>query len=251
MTWKAPKPTVPAVFTRSTASPASLPYQPAAKKALDFVRDTYRRGADSPRPLTLVPLRQPACEHPSPTVGIPPPVRAIVRLLVDAWVARDGTQKLVVSLHCLVSYPQPPRHPGTGEPLTGKVVSVADGHTVTILVDRTQRKIRLDAIDCPERRQPFGTRALQFTGEAVFGKQVTVRVEDRDRYGRYVGRVIYQGKDEEGRPVSLDPSAELVRAGFAWWYQKYAPNDKRLAKLETEARKAKRGLWSDPNPVPP
>jgi micrococcal nuclease len=31
----------------------------------------------------------------------------------------------------------------------------------------------------------------------------------------------------------------------------YAPNDKELSRLETEARTAHKGLWSDPDPVAP
>ena len=38
---------------------------------------------------------------------------------------------------------------------------------------------------------------------------------------------------------------------MAWWYRKYAPKDAELERLETEAKQAKRGLWSQPNPVPP
>ena len=44
---------------------------------------------------------------------------------------------------------------------------------------------------------------------------------------------------------------ELVKAGFAWWYRKYAPDDKTLAQLEREARGTKRGLWVDPHALPP
>ncbi|MEE8290789.1 MAG: excalibur calcium-binding domain-containing protein [Candidatus Tectomicrobia bacterium] len=44
---------------------------------------------------------------------------------------------------------------------------------------------------------------------------------------------------------------ELVKAGFAWWYRKYAPDNAALEQLEAEARQAKRGLWADPKPVPP
>ncbi len=43
----------------------------------------------------------------------------------------------------------------------------------------------------------------------------------------------------------------MVRAGMAWWYPKYAPADRELERLESEARAARRGLWSQPNPVPP
>ena len=32
-------------------------------------------------------------------------------------------------------------------------------------------------------------------------------------------------------PDGKDLSAELVRAGLAWWYRKYAPDDKELAAL--------------------
>jgi micrococcal nuclease len=44
---------------------------------------------------------------------------------------------------------------------------------------------------------------------------------------------------------------ELVRDGWAWWYRKYAPKNKELAAAEAAAQKAKRGLWADPNPIPP
>ena len=44
---------------------------------------------------------------------------------------------------------------------------------------------------------------------------------------------------------------ELVKAGFAWWYRKYAPGNKALEQLEREAQEAKRGLWAEPEPVPP
>ena len=43
----------------------------------------------------------------------------------------------------------------------------------------------------------------------------------------------------------------MVGQGMAWWYRRYAPNDLELAGLETEAKAAKRGLWGQPNPVPP
>ena len=98
-------------------------------------------------------------------------------------------------------------------------------------------------IDCPEKRQAFGNRAKQFAPALVFGKTVTVSVLDVDRYGRTVGEVILP----DGRVLNH----ELVRAGLAWWYRKYAPDDDTLKQLEAEARQAKRGLWVEPNPMPP
>ncbi len=77
----------------------------------------------------------------------------------------------------------------------------------------------------------------------VFGQKVAVNVMDQDRYGRTVAEVILP----DGRVLNH----ELVKAGLAWWYRRYAPEDGTLAQLEANAKAAKRGLWAEPNPVPP
>ncbi len=125
---------------------------------------------------------------------------------------------------------------------TGKVVGVSDGDTITVLHNGKGERIGLHGIDCPEKRQAFGKRAKQLTSNLVFGKTVTVQVLDRDRYGRTVGEVLLP----DGRSLNH----ELVRAGLAWMYRRYT-NDQSLSDLEEEARVAGRGLWADPEPVPP
>jgi endonuclease YncB( thermonuclease family) len=92
---------------------------------------------------------------------------------------------------------------------TGKVVAIADGDTLTLLVDRQQMKVRLAEIDTPERRQPYGSRAKEGLSQLAFGRRARVVAVDRDRYGRTVGRV-YVG--------DTDVNAELVRRGAAWVY---------------------------------
>ncbi|MFZ0254981.1 MAG: thermonuclease family protein [Gammaproteobacteria bacterium] len=126
---------------------------------------------------------------------------------------------------------------------TGKVVAIADGDTLTLLVDHRQLKIRLAEIDTPERRQPYGSKAKEALSRLAFGKRARVVAAGRDRYGRTVGRVYV---DE------VDINAEMVRRGAAWVYRKYA-KDPALFALEAEARKAKRGLWGLPEAeqVPP
>src|SRR5262245_38684438 len=132
---------------------------------------------------------------------------------------------------------------GAGD-YTGRVVGVSDGDTLTVLRDgRTQVKIRLHGIDAPESKQDFGTQAKKLTSELSFGQVVTVRPHDRDRYGRTVADVVLS----DGRLLNH----ELVRQGLAWHYVQYARNEGTLSKLEAEARAAKRGLWSQPHPVPP
>ncbi len=123
----------------------------------------------------------------------------------------------------------------------GNVVKIADGDTLTILVDKQQLKIPLSDIDTPERKQPFGTRAKQALSDLAFGKQARVVEVTVDRYGRIVGRV-YVG--------DTDVNRALVAQGFAWVYRKYS-NDAELLRLEAEAKQKSLGLWADPNPIPP
>ena len=75
--------------------------------------------------------------------------------------------------------------------IKGKVVAVSDGDTITVLdeMDKGNFKIRLDKIDAPEKKQPFGSKAKQFLSSLIFGKQVTVRFKAVDRYGRIIGTV--------------------------------------------------------------
>lgn len=129
----------------------------------------------------------------------------------------------------------------SGDVLHGKVVSVHDGDTLTVLVGTTQHKIRLAGIDAPESKQPFGTRSQQSLSEMTFGKNVSVDVQTKDRYGREVGTV-HAGK--------VNTNLEQVRRGMAWHYVQYS-DDKTLADAETAARSAKVGLWADKEPIPP
>jgi len=124
-----------------------------------------------------------------------------------------------------------------------RVVSVADGDTLTVLQNRQQIRIRLYGIDCPESGQPFHTRANRRTAELAHGRTVTIRAESRDRYGRLVAWVILP----DGRSLN----EILVAEGLAWHFRRYAPRERRLMQLEQEARDARRGLWQEPAPVPP
>ncbi len=75
--------------------------------------------------------------------------------------------------------------------IQGKVISVADGDTITILQNYKQYKIRLYGIDTPEKKQDFGQKAKLFTSNMVFNKKVKVMPIDVDRYKRIVGMVYW------------------------------------------------------------
>lgn len=128
-------------------------------------------------------------------------------------------------------------------PFTGLVVSVKDGDTIEVLSSGRPTKIRLHGIDCPEKRQAYGSRAKLVTAVLTFGQTVTITPYEKDKYGRTVADVIL--------PDQTNVNQLLVKEGWCWWYRKYAPDDAVLETLETEARHTKRGLWTDPHPVPP
>lgn len=123
-----------------------------------------------------------------------------------------------------------------------KVVGVKDGDTVVLLRNGEEVTVRLYGVDTPEKTQAYGQKAKQFTSDLAFGKQVRLIEHNKDRYGRTVGTILLP----DGRSLN----EELVKNGFAWHYKAYS-NDKNLANAEADARRFKRGLWQDPNPVAP
>jgi endonuclease YncB( thermonuclease family) len=124
----------------------------------------------------------------------------------------------------------------------GFVVKVIDGDTFDMKFGSEKIRVRLFGIDAPERGQAFNVKAREFTASLIAGKEVTVIVHDKDRYGRSVADVY--GID--GQYVN----AEIVKAGFAWHFTRYS-NDPMLAGLQREAQQASRGLWKDEHPIPP
>jgi endonuclease YncB( thermonuclease family) len=141
--------------------------------------------------------------------------------------------------------------------LSGRVVAVADGDTVTVLdAKRQQHKIRLGGIDAPEKAQPFGQRSKENLSRLVFNKDVRVEWDKRDKYRRIVGKVWVQPADCPQCPMTLDAGHAQITVGLAWWYQRYAkeqsPSDRGAYEFSEQEARAKRvGLWSEPDPIPP
>lgn len=121
------------------------------------------------------------------------------------------------------------------------IVAISDGDTLTARCPEQTIKIRLAEIDAPEKAQPFGARSKQSLADLCFQTTASIQSEKRDRYGRTVARVSCSGQDA---------SAHQLQAGMAWVYRKYS-TDPTLLPIESDARAAQRGLWDDPNPIPP
>jgi micrococcal nuclease len=101
----------------------------------------------------------------------------------------------------------------------------------------------LRRVDCPELKQAGGKEARALVPRLAFGRVLLIESKGEDRYKRIIGRVFLLSGNTLSR--------ELVKAGLCWWYRKYAPDDQYLEVLETEAKAEKRGLWANPNPIPP
>ena len=122
------------------------------------------------------------------------------------------------------------------------VISISDGDTITVLLkDKTQQKVRFAEIDCPEKKQAFGTKAREELGKKIFGKHVDIDWTKKDRYGRIIGKVYLNGRYI---------NKEMIEEGWAWHYTEYS-HSQEMADAQEYAKKNKLGLWADKHPIPP
>lgn len=137
--------------------------------------------------------------------------------------------------------------------LTGTIVNVADGDTVTLRAPDGQRRIRMDSIDAPEEGhgadqpgQPYAEASRQNLASLVAGKSLTAQCYETDQYGRDVCALIL----EDGRSANR----LQVEAGYAWAYTARKGDylrDKAMPDLQRQAKAAGRGLWVQQEAVQP
>ena len=121
------------------------------------------------------------------------------------------------------------------------IVDVHDGDTVTVILNGERQRVRLHGIDAPELSQPGGRESRDYL-RSLLAHPPALDTHGEDRYGRTLAVLIVDGRDV---------NEEMVRAGHAWWFRRYAPSDERLQKAEHQARAAHRGLWAYPHPEAP
>ena len=162
--------------------------------------------------------------------------------------------KTLVALACCLALS------AQAETFNAKVIVVMDGDTVMVLREGGSEaagsppasplrglrngkkiKIRLANIDAPEKAQPFGKQARDSLQELVGKKQIQIDSRAVDQYGRTVGFIKVDG---------LNVNQEQVRRGMAWDYSHFH-TDKIYVGLQSDARRARRGLWAQPNPQAP
>ena len=124
-----------------------------------------------------------------------------------------------------------------------KVVGIKDGDTFVVLIDFKEQVVRLEHIDCPEKKQPFGIKAKQLASDLCFGQFVQFNHKDKyDRNKRLISEIILTN--------GLNVNKELVINGLAWHFKKYSDNQE-YAELEINARNNFIGIWSEPTQIAP
>ncbi|MGB3068460.1 MAG: thermonuclease family protein [Ottowia sp.] len=143
------------------------------------------------------------------------------------------------------------------------VVGISDGDTLTARCPTQdaahpyeQIKVRIGAIDAPERRQPYGNRARQALAELVFQKEARLNCYKADRWKRQVCSVWVAPNSAPDGPKTLDAGLAMVTLGMAWWYRAYSKEQTPEARgqyefAEQEAKSKRAGLWEDPRASPP
>ena len=126
---------------------------------------------------------------------------------------------------------------------TYKVIGIKDGDTVSILMDGKPQTVRLAHIDCPEKKQPYGTKAKEMIADLCFGKYVKLIGDGKtDRNKRLIAELVLEN--------GVNVNKTLVKNGLAWHFKKYS-KDQSYAKLEIVARNKKAGLWRDTESIAP
>ncbi|EJQ4960308.1 thermonuclease family protein [Campylobacter upsaliensis] len=132
--------------------------------------------------------------------------------------------------------------------LTGKVSRVIDGDTIELLAKTSKTnpynhiaklKIRLYGIDAPELKQAYGKEAKEFLSALVLKQEVSLIIENKDKYDRFVGTLFLKGQDI---------NKEMVKNGYAHAYESFS---KKYLAEQADAKMFKLGLWQDEKAVKP
>ncbi|EAJ5287599.1 thermonuclease [Campylobacter upsaliensis] len=132
--------------------------------------------------------------------------------------------------------------------LTGKVSKVIDGDTIEFLAKTSKEnpynhiiklKIRLYGIDAPELKQAYGKEAKEFLSALVLKQEVSLIIENKDKYDRFVGTLFLKGQDI---------NKEMVKNGYAHAYESFS---KKYLAEQADAKMFKLGLWQDEKAVKP
>ncbi|MGV8991202.1 MAG: thermonuclease family protein [Thiobacillus sp.] len=135
----------------------------------------------------------------------------------------------------------------TADTFTGHVIEISDGDTLTLLVGRQHQKIKLAAIDAPERNQAWGDQSRTNLSRLALNQTAVATCTQLNQRGELVCKMVVNQRD-----VGL----EQLQAGMAWWLRQDAKtppaeDHSTYGNAELMAKLTRQGLWRDTNPIPP
>ena len=120
------------------------------------------------------------------------------------------------------------------EILNVKLIRCSDGDSFHALHNKKEIQVRIHGIDAPELMQSGGFVARAYLKLLLKDNKIRLKIKEIDKYGRYIAHVTVNKQDI---------AQHMIHAGWAWHFIRYAPNDKKLALAEKQAKKKLRGIW--------
>lgn len=157
------------------------------------------------------------------------------------------TGLIAIAAQAIINHQSRPAPDQASSGRIGTVVKVADGDTLTVLIDGEKLKVRLCGIDAPEKAQALGKESGDYLRAMALNKQVAVTRIETDRFGRTVGEVFVL----DGEKFTNEA---LVLAGLAYHYPQYSgkcPNRNSIIDAEGIAQSKRSGVWADSSAVKP
>lgn len=148
------------------------------------------------------------------------------------------------------------------ETIQCKVTEVIDGNNVICKRNNNEQlNVKLYQIDAPSLDQPYGKEAKQFLSSLILNNDQFIDIIRRDQ--QQILGIIYTTKitypkycDERSKNCQplfysfMYKNTTMIENGYAWFDNSFGDNPE-YQQSQEEAKKAKRGLWVAPNPIPP
>lgn len=123
----------------------------------------------------------------------------------------------------------------------GVCARVIDADTVHICFSSAPESpcaVQLAAVSAPEKGEPYYRESADFLAKLIEGREVQAAIRERDRFGRYVCRLMLG---------ATDVNRAIIRQGYARYHHRY-PDLDGYADAEAAAIAERCGMWATLTP---
>ncbi|MCI5217798.1 MAG: thermonuclease family protein [Candidatus Electrothrix sp. LOE2] len=125
------------------------------------------------------------------------------------------------------------------------MVDIEDGDTIHVMLNDSPFTVSLYGIDSPERTQPHGMQAVRTLTKLLDSRKISLQIYDKKAEERRCLAVVSVGEK--------NVNELLVKGGHAWVRSDYCYESfcSDWLSSQAQAKAAKKGLWSYPEPIAP